>query len=87
MPAPIAETIGALAATFTTLSFLPQVVKTWRTQAAADLSWIWLGAFSTGLFLWLVYGLVIGAIPIIGANGITLALVLTIAFVKWRAES
>jgi MtN3 and saliva related transmembrane protein len=84
MPPLFSETVGALAATLTTLSFLPQVVKTWRSRSATDLSWVWLLAFSAGLFFWLLYGLAIGSWPVIGANAITLGLVLTIAFVKWR---
>ena len=84
MPSPVAEFIGSLAATLTTLSFLPQVIKTWRTRSAADFSWIWLGCFAAGLLLWLIYGLAIGSLPLIGANGLTVALVATIAFIKWR---
>ena len=84
MPLPFAEPIGALAATLTTLSFLPQVLKTWRTRSASDFSWIWLASFALGLVLWLVYGLAIGSLPLVVANGFTLSLVLTITFVKWR---
>ena len=87
MPAPFAESIGSLAAVLTTLSFLPQVVKTWRTRSAADFSWIWLAAFAAGLLLWLIYGVAIGSLPLLGANGLSLALVLTIAFVKWREDT
>lgn len=81
------ELIGTLAATLTTLSFLPQVVKTWQTRSAADFSWAWLVAFSAGLALWLVYGLSLASMPLIAANGITLSLVLLIAFVKLRESS
>jgi MtN3 and saliva related transmembrane protein len=84
MPFPFVESVGALAATLTTLSFLPQVMKTWRTRSAADFSWIWLTGFAAGLFLWLLYGVAIGSLPLIAANGLTLSLVLTITFVKWR---
>jgi MtN3 and saliva related transmembrane protein len=80
----LTDLLGTAAATLTTLSFLPQVVKTWRTQSAADFSWIWVAGFGAGLFLWLVYGIAIGSVPLIGANGLTLALVMTIAVVKWR---
>ena len=80
----LTELTGALAATLTTLSFLPQVAKTWRTRSAADFSWIWLIAFAAGLALWLVYGIALTSMPLIAANGITLSLVLLIAFVKWR---
>ena len=80
----LTELIGTLAATLTTLSFLPQVAKTWQTRSAADFSWIWLIAFAAGLALWLVYGVALASMPLIAANGITLSLVLLIAFVKWR---
>ncbi|NOT41457.1 MAG: SemiSWEET transporter [Alphaproteobacteria bacterium] len=78
------ELVGTIAATLTTLSFLPQVAKTWQTRSAADFSWIWLLAFAAGLALWLVYGLALLSWPLIAANGITLSLVLIIVFVKWR---
>ena len=82
--APYAEVVGSFAATLTTLSFLPQVIKTWRSRSAADFSWLWISAFAAGLFLWLVYGVAIASLPLVGANGLTLSLVLTIAFIKWR---
>ena len=78
------EVIGSVAAVLTTLSFLPQVIKTWTTRSAADLSWIWLIGFSSGLSLWLVCGFALASWPLILANGITLSLVLVIGFVKWR---
>ena len=78
------DLIGVAAATLTTLSFLPQVAKTWQTRSAADLSWIWLVSFSAGLALWLVYGFALGSWPLIAANGATLSLVLVILSVKWR---
>ncbi|MCE9521785.1 MAG: SemiSWEET transporter [Alphaproteobacteria bacterium] len=84
MSTPLVEFVGTLAAIFTTLSFLPQVVKTWSTGSAADFSWLWLIAFAAGLFLWLIYGVAIASLPLIGANALTLSLVLTIAFIKWR---
>jgi MtN3 and saliva related transmembrane protein len=84
VPAPLIDFVGTTAAALTTLSFLPQVSKTWRTRSAADFSWIWLVAFAAGLFLWLIYGFAIASLPLIGANALTLSLVLTIAFIKWR---
>ena len=80
------ELIGGMAAVLTTLSFLPQVIKTWTSRSAADLSWIWLIAFSAGLTLWLIYGFALASWPLVLANGITLSLVLLIGFVKWREE-
>jgi MtN3 and saliva related transmembrane protein len=82
----LTELIGTLAATLTTLSFLPQVAKTWRSRSAADFSWIWLVAFAAGLALWLLYGIALASLPLIAANGITLSLVLVIVFVKSRED-
>jgi MtN3 and saliva related transmembrane protein len=83
----LTELVGTLAAILTTLSFLPQVAKTWQTRSAADFSWIWLLAFAAGLALWLVYGLALMSWPLIAANGITLSLVLMIVFIKWRESA
>ncbi len=82
----LTELAGAAAATLTTLSFLPQVAKTWQTRSAADFSWAWLISFAAGLALWLVYGIALASIPLIAANGITLSLVLAIVFVKWHED-
>lgn len=80
------ETIGSVAALLTTFSFLPQVIKTWRSGSAADLSWIWLLAFAAGLCLWTLYGIALGSLPLIAANAVTLSLVLMIGSVKWRED-
>ncbi|MEX2601055.1 MAG: SemiSWEET transporter [Balneolaceae bacterium] len=74
--------LGLLAATLTTCAFVPQVWKTWKSGSAKDLS---LGTFSilgTGVFLWLVYGLMINDLPITLANLITFVLVITLVVLK-----
>lgn len=70
--------LGLLAATCTTVAFVPQAVKTWRTKSAGDLSAGTFVLFWTGVVLWLAYGLLIGDVPIILANVVTLALATTI---------
>jgi MtN3 and saliva related transmembrane protein len=80
----LVEFTGYFAAILTTLSFLPQVFKTWRSGSAGDFSWTWIGGFGAGLALWLVYGLAQQSLPLVGANAVTLSLVLAIALVKWR---
>ena len=63
--------IGLFAATCTTLSFLPQVIKTIRSKNTRDIS-LWMYSIVTiGLFSWLAYGILIGDLPIILANAIT----------------
>ena len=78
--------LGFVAGTLTTLSFLPQVHKTWRTKRCDDLSLTMLLAFALGISLWLVYGLILRAAPIIATNAVTLALVLTLISFKTRYQ-
>ncbi len=70
--------LGFVAGTLTTLAFLPQVIKTWRTKSSNDLSVSTLGMICTGVLLWLVYGLLVGDLPIIAANAVTLVLVVSV---------
>ncbi len=76
--------LGIAAGTLTTLAFIPQVVKTWRTRSTHDISLGMFLLFSTGLVLWLVYGALIGSWPIIIANTVTLVLALIIIVFKIR---
>jgi MtN3 and saliva related transmembrane protein len=78
----VIDTLGFIAAALTTLSFLPQVVRTWKTRSAEDLSLSMLVAFNLGVVIWLVYGIALGALPIIVANVVTLALSLTLLVLK-----
>ncbi len=71
--------LGFVAGTLTTLAFLPQVIKTWRTKSSNDLSVSTLGMICTGVLLWLVYGLLVGDLPIIAANAVTLVLVVSVS--------
>jgi MtN3 and saliva related transmembrane protein len=66
--------LGLLAAALTTFSFLPQVIKTWRSKSADDLSLGTFSMFCAGVVCWLAYGLLIDDLPIILANVITLIL-------------
>jgi MtN3 and saliva related transmembrane protein len=76
--------LGSLAGMLTTISFVPQVLKAWRSKRCDDLSWGMLVTFSTGVVLWLIYGLRLWAMPIIIANAVTLALLVTIIVLKIR---
>lgn len=83
------DLIGYAAAVLTTISFVPQVWQTWRTRDVSGISLPMYAAFATGVFLWLVYGLMAGAWPIVVANGTTLALALGILAMKllWGRSS
>ncbi len=76
--------IGLAAAFCTTVAYLPQVLKAWRSKSTADIS---LGMFTlmvTGVALWLVYGLLLSDLPLILSNAVTLALVGSILLLKLR---
>jgi MtN3 and saliva related transmembrane protein len=66
--------LGLLAGTLTTIAFLPQVIRTWKSKSTKDLSLAMLGTFTTGVFCWLIYGLMIDSLPIILANAVTFLL-------------
>ncbi len=76
--------LGFFAGILTTFSFVPQVYKAWSSKRCDDLSWGMLLTFATGVAMWLVYGVLLWAGPIIAANGVTLALVLAILALKVR---
>ena len=63
--------LGLLAGTLTTIAFFPQVIKTWKTKKTEDISLVMFLILCLGIFLWLVYGLIIKDLPLILANGIT----------------
>jgi MtN3 and saliva related transmembrane protein len=78
------ETIGYIAATLTTISFLPQAYKVYKTKDTSSIS---LGMFSllnVGLFLWLIYGISKNIPPVIISNAITLVVAMYIWFVKLK---
>lgn len=74
--------IGLAAGFCTTAAFLPQVIKTWKSRSAKDLSLGMYSIFCTGVLLWLIYGIMISDLPIILANAITLILAVSILFFK-----
>jgi len=76
--------LGIAAGTLTTIAFVPQVIKTWRTRSGEDISTGMFLLFSSGVLLWLLYGVALKAAPIIIANSITLVLALTIIGLKLR---
>lgn len=76
--------LGLLAGALTTLSFLPQVIKTWKSKSARDLSLGMFAIFSSGVFLWIIYGIYMNSIPVIAANALTLIFCSTILYFKLK---
>jgi MtN3 and saliva related transmembrane protein len=80
----IIQIIGLLAGGCTTVAFVPQVIKTWRSRSARDLSLGMFLIFTAGVGLWLLYGFLIRDIPVIAANLITLLLAGWLLVMKLR---
>ena len=76
--------IGLVAGACTTIAFLPQVLKTWKSRSAKDLSLSMFSIFSLGVALWLVYGFLVNDVPVIAANMITLMLASTLLLFKLK---
>jgi MtN3 and saliva related transmembrane protein len=74
--------LGLVAGALTTIAFLPQMFQIWRTKSAKDVSYVMLIIFMSGLLLWLIYGIILGALPVILANGVTLFFNLIILWLK-----
>ena len=66
--------VGFIAAIFTTFAFVPQVIKVWRTRSTVDISLSMYSLFTLGVALWLAYGILLDAWPIVLANIVTLLL-------------
>jgi MtN3 and saliva related transmembrane protein len=80
----VIDGLGLLAGGLTTVAFVPQVLKIHASKSGEDLSLGMMLIFSTGVLMWLIYGLLIDSAPLIAANLVTLALSLTIVFLKIR---
>lgn len=79
------EFIGLAAALLTTISFLPQTLLVLRTGQTEGISLCMYALFTTGVAGWLIYGLMMGSLPVILANAVTLGLAMTILALKLRA--
>ncbi len=78
--------LGYLAAALSTSSVLPQVIKTFRTKKADELSLLFLAVMVAGLALWLAYGLAISEPALIASNSISLGLVGSLLAMKLRYD-
>ena len=81
-----ADIFGFAAAILSTVAFIPQVVKTWRTKSAGDVSFTLLITFSTGCLNWVIYGILVNSKPVTIANTITLMLNLAILALKVKFQ-
>jgi len=80
------EIIGLVAAFCTTIAFLPQVAQLYRTRITKGISLGMYLIFSTGVFLWLVYGIILSSPSLIIANSLTFILALIVLTMKLMWE-
>lgn len=76
------DIIGYVGASLTTIAFLPQVIKTIRLKKADEISLMMYIMFCVGLLCWLIYGMFIMNLPLIGANGIAFILAMIVLYFK-----
>jgi MtN3 and saliva related transmembrane protein len=81
----IVTVLGLSASALSTLSLLPQVIRTWRTRSAGDISAGWLITALVAMLLWIAYGSLVGASAVVWANVLTLGQAGVILAVKLRA--
>ncbi len=68
------DILGLVAGICTTVSIIPQIMKAWKTKKVEDVSPFMFGILMLGVFLWVIYGITQNDLPIIAANGVSLAL-------------
>jgi MtN3 and saliva related transmembrane protein len=78
--------IGYLCAALTTIAFIPQAIKVYKTKQTEDISFGMMSLMTTGVGLWVVYGFLLNAIPVIVANVLTFILSLYILIMKIRID-
>jgi MtN3 and saliva related transmembrane protein len=87
MPHTTIDIIGYLAATMTTVSFLPQLIRVVKLRSARDISLGMFLIFTLGTIFWLIYGLLSHSLPVAIANGVTLILSASILSLKLRFDA
>ena len=78
------QILGLVAGTITSITFLPQVIKIWKTKSAKDLSLLMLLLLMLGVILWLAYGLLVMDAAIIYTNSMVLAISMVMLFFKLK---
>jgi MtN3 and saliva related transmembrane protein len=76
------DLFGYAAGILTTVAFLPQVIKTYASRSARDISLHMYVIFTIGILLWLVHGLLAGSGPVVAANSVGLVLSLSMVVMK-----
>ena len=78
------DLLGMTAGCISAVTFLPQVIKTWKTKSATDISLLMFTFATFSVILWLIYGIILGNIPIIFTNSMVLLFSLIMLYFKFR---
>lgn len=78
--------LGLVAGSLTTVAFVPQVIRAWKTKSTKDVSLSMFTILCAGIFMWIVYGIAIGDVPVIVANVVTLCLAGSVIVAKLRFD-
>lgn len=78
------DVLGMAAGVISSITFLPQVIKTWQTKSASDISLLMFTFATVSVIMWLAYGIILNSIPIIFTNSTVLLLSLIMLYFKYR---
>jgi MtN3 and saliva related transmembrane protein len=78
------DLLGMTAGCISSITFLPQVIKTWRTKSADDISLLMFTFATISVIIWLVYGIILKNVPIIFTNSMVLFFSLIMLYFKYR---
>ena len=84
MSIPVADYVGYAGGFVSAITFLPQVIKIWKTKSVKDLSSLTLFFLFLNVSLWLIYGILVNARPIMVTNGIVLSMIIAMIYFKWK---
>lgn len=76
--------LGMAAGSISAITFLPQVIKTWKTKSADDISLLMFTFATISVIMWLVYGIILRNVPIIYTNSLVLVCSLIMLYFKFR---
>ena len=78
--------VGFFAGFCTTIAFIPQTIKAWKTKSTKDISLLMFLIFITGVIFWLIYGVLLSELPLVIANAVTLVLAISILIAKIKYD-
>jgi len=78
------QLLGMAAGSISAVTFLPQVIKTWKTKSADDISLLMFTFATVSVVMWLIYGIILRDVPIIYTNSLVLVCSLIMLYFKFR---